>query len=84
MTRFADSLGRGFEARAFLTLVDPENPPAGRQLNSLDPLPPSRSKSTESLAKVFASASARSDLSRLAVTESPPSRVKASHADWSD
>ncbi len=64
MAKLAAALGRGFEARAFLTLKDLKNPgdPTVRaELDRLGPLPPPDSIPSGTLAKLFAGALAPSD-----------------------
>ncbi len=56
MARLAAALGRDFEARAFLTLLeqkDPRNPAVRDLRDRLGPPPPPRSVSNGSLAKLF-------------------------------
>ena len=57
MACLAAALGRDFEARAFLTLLeqkDPRNPAVRDLRDRLGPPPPPRSVSSDSLAKLFA------------------------------
>ena len=78
MARLAAALGRDFEARGFLTLMDlknPEDSTVRAEIERLGPPPPPRSTASGSLAKLFARALASSNRPSAVATASAETSI---------